>query len=364
MNNQHHPWRVIGFVPIAFELVMLAGPAFCISQGKADEFRPVAHLDTKQQKPQSDRYKGIESLAFSPNGEFLVSSDLFEISLWNIDTHESRQFRAWPPPGARTTTSAVAFTPNGKKLIAARDQLCQILDFPSGKPIGRSFEGTWSFCCIAISRDGKLVAAGCQKTGAFNIGSPVPSQTETLRVRNLENGERLALEPVAPLDDVFSVAFSSDSKSLVAAGHCYGDTLGFIRLFDVETGKRRYGIFSSDTVRSAAISCDGKTLAGAGLGEPLLGLWDAATKNEIRKLSWHQWAVLAIAFSPDGKLLASAANDGTVCLWEVSTGKRLASLKGHKRAVQALAVSPNGALLATGSSDGIILLWDLKSFAR
>jgi WD40 repeat protein len=70
--------------------------------------------------------------------------------------------------------------------------------------------------------------------------------------------------------------------------------------------------------------------------------------------------VFSVAFSPDGKLLASGSEDDTVKLWDVASGRELQTLRGHAGNVSSVAFSPDGKLLASGSSDGIIRLWGVR----
>ena len=110
-----------------------------------------------------------------------------------------------------------------------------------------------------------------------------------------------------------------------------------------------------ERVTQVAYSPDGKQLATAS-GDKTARLWDAATGKELQRLS-HDNYVTAVSFSPDGKQLATASLDFTARLWDAATGKELQRLS-HDDNVQSVSFSPNGKQLAKASLDKTARLWD------
>jgi len=114
----------------------------------------------------------------------------------------------------------------------------------------------------------------------------------------------------------------------------------------------------SHSVSSVAFSPDGKVLA-SGSFDDTIKLWDVQTGRALQTLTGHSDNVNSVAFSPDGKVLASGS--ATIKLWDVQTGRVQQTLTGYSDIVNSVAFSPNGKVLASGSYDNTIKLWDVQT---
>jgi hypothetical protein len=153
-----------------------------------------------------------------------------------------------------------------------------------------------------------------------------------------------------------AAAFSRDRKWLAVGGGEL-DKSGTVSLFEARTGRERFALAGhTDLVLALAFSPDGKTLASAGWDRSIR-LWDAQTGNKQAALVGHTRQVWSLAFSPDGKLLASGSADRTARLWDVAAGREKARRSGL--AASAVGFSPAGRTLAVGGDDGTVQLWDV-----
>ena len=155
---------------------------------------------------------------------------------------------------------------------------------------------------------------------------------------------------------VAAVAFSRDGKWLAVAGGELHRS-GTVSLWEARTARARFALAGhADLVLALAFSPDGKTLASGGWDRSVR-LWDVGTGNKLATLAGHKRQVWSLAFSPDRKLLASGSADRTTRLWDVTAGREKARLGG--RAASSLAFSPDGRTLAIGGDDGTVGLWDV-----
>ena len=155
-----------------------------------------------------------------------------------------------------------------------------------------------------------------------------------------------------------AVAYSPDGTRLAVAS-----SIG-VWLYDVHTGAE-VALFIERTsfVYSVAFSPDGKTLA-SGNWDGTVQLWEVSTGQVKATLEGDMNFVLSVAFSPDGKTLASGGgseSDSTVQLWDVSSGQLKATLKGDMNAVESVAFSSDSATLASASMDGTVRLWEVST---
>jgi WD40 repeat protein len=153
------------------------------------------------------------------------------------------------------------------------------------------------------------------------------------------------------------VAFSPDGKSLVVGGQT--GAAGEVSMWEVGTGKLKHALETGKYVNAVAFSPDG-TLVAAATGGETVHVWDVAKGEEVVALKgssgWHG----SVAFAPDGRTVAAGGSDGKVRLWDARTGELLATLKGHGAEVFAVAIAPDGKTLASTGQDQTVRLWPIS----
>jgi WD40 repeat protein len=413
--------------------------------------------ELKDEKPD-----GACGIALSPDGKVLAAAHREHLRLWDLAAARPiRDFAGYRHSGHPSSRN-VSFSPDGKRIATVgRDHVVRLWDVATGKPLldypachewrvdfvahpsgdrvvtagtgdgtarlwdaatarelGRFSIGTglttW-VATAAVSPDGRVVAAagfaskGFQSTGNLKLWStdggkellvrPLDGQQAITAVAFAPDGKTLALatghrennRPILLKDntivlldvatgkerarltghdwDILALAFSPDGKTLFSTGNDHT-----VRRWDAASGKER-SRFSLSTQKyqpSIAFSADGKLLAVCEMGGDNLSVWDVSTGRVVRRIGAASSLGHALAFAPDGRILATAEEylDGGqeskgyhIHLWEIASGKEVHTIHQDPQAVRSLAFSPDGRTLTSGMSDGTALMWDVTRLA-
>jgi WD40 repeat protein len=300
----------------------------------------------------------VECMIFAPDSQTILTgwSDATLRVLNARTAQESTSIAAHQPRDDQRTVLAVS--PDGKYLASGgADGLVRLWNSAGGNSV--EFNGhSASITGLAFSPDGRLLFSSdrTQPGGIVKIWD-VLKQEDTKK----SNNDNFA--------EIFALAVSpKDNGDLWA----WGNTHGEVKIVSL-SGKRDKEVLRSGplTVNSLAFSPDGKYLA-IGLKDTAIHIRDVAAATDKWRLKGHKHSVNAVAFSPDNKFLASVAGEentqpgvqpppGEVKLWDLSTGNEIPMHGQLELRARCVAFSPDGKTIATGSSDGLIKLWDVST---
>jgi WD40 repeat protein/energy-coupling factor transporter ATP-binding protein EcfA2 len=234
----------------------------------------------------------------------------------------------------------VSFSPDGKTIASASgDQTIKLwsLGGEVKETLSGHTKGVWNV--IFSPMEGNMIASAGIDT--------------TVRLWNAETGQQLKTL-TGHKHPVYGMSFRPDSKVIATSSED-----GTIKLWDTATGNELETLEKlpvQDNIYSVDFSRDGKTLASIGYKDGSVKLWNLETRSS-RLIGRHQETGLFVKFSPNGQVLASSSNDGVIKLW--NDGQPLPDIKAHEKPIYELAFSPDSETIVSASSDESIKLWKL-----
>jgi WD40 repeat protein len=283
----------------------------------------------------------VRTVAVAPDGRSVVSGgDDATVRVWDTRSGQPRQVLT----GHRGWVRAVAVGPDGAWLASAGDDgSIRIWDAATGRPRELA-SGLGVVRGLAVAPDGSWVAS------AGDDGS----------IRVWDAGSAPTVPVIEHGGSARGVAISPDGTWLAAA-----TTVGRLRIWDAVTAQARYALQGG--ALAVAINDDGGRIAVAG-DDRAVRVWATRDRTLERTLP-HSRRVNAVAYGPNGTLLATAADDG-VRLWDASTGAVRLTLAGtgnsrlaYDDRVYGVAVSPDGTWVAAAGGDGTVRIWDAANGA-
>lgn len=294
----------------------------------------------------------VRCLALSADGKLLATSiGSNYISLWEVATAKPvREFLVHPS----LWLCCLAFSPDGKRLACGgAGEGLQVCDVAAGKPLGDP-SGPKRVCSVRYSPNGQVLAAG------YGDGRIRLYDAGTGRLLHGPLGE----ERPSP---VSALAFAANGQSVA------GGTDHVVRVWDVAQGAplgeldvlQGAGVAELDAgpyqVLSVACSCQG--LVASGHANGLVCLWQPGTARLLHRLrDTHYHEVLGLAFSPDGRTLASTAwHESRVAFWEVASGRARYSPQRQHWLRQPIAFAPDGKTLCGRGAGGVVRAWEVDT---
>jgi eukaryotic-like serine/threonine-protein kinase len=296
----------------------------------------------------------IYSLAVSQDGQWLAMGEFYKggLSVWDLRTRQELIRLAESEILVRA-----AFSPTDPLLAFT----CSTIS-SSGQ--GRTTLRLWNAATRQMIGEFRLdkYCAGLAfaKDGRTLVTSTSSSSEGQITLWRMPEGTKLASYPSEQYQP-FTVSGFAATPDLSLAAYAYGPPSSQrIRVIDLRDGKELWtAVAAKEYVSALAFSPDGKTLASAcGFAESDIRLWDVATGKEIGQLEGHGSWVGSLVFWPEGKKLASSSADQTIRIWDVASRKCLDVLRGHRQEVWRLALLPDDKTLVSGAKDGAVCFWD------
>lgn len=293
----------------------------------------------------------VYALAFSPDGRRIAAGlSGGGIAIWDVAT---QKLTRWPA-GHTSVVFSLSFSPDGKLLASAsKDGSAILWNGETGEKLAQFGQTRFWYISAAFNPTdgGRILALG----------------RDDNRLLFYDTRERKVVREEALWGDPWSMAWAADGRRLAVAAEGFKDTdNSFLQIWDLEDNVWLYREgFPTNQVRSVAWSPASRNLVAIGGSDGLIRLWDVEGHAIVGKpVQGHERQVFSLAFSRDGKYLASGGADSSVRLWDVSNPtsvKLFEKISPHRNYVMGVAFSPQGLnLLASGSLDKTIGLRELN----
>ena len=351
--------------------------------------------DGKLLKTLKGHSKEVLSVAWSPQGDAIASSEAGNnptIKIWQVrdgsllkDLKELKNLK-----GHTNHINSVAFSPDGQTLVSGSDdktiKIWQIRD----RRLLKTIEHDAEIYSVAFSPDGQTLASGdtdnkikfwhtdgillkeiptahnadVQSVSFSPDGKILASSSTDRSIKLWNSNDGTLIETFkGHKNAVFSVSFGGDNQTLVSTG---ADKT--VRIWKSQNDLLQTLPRNRGEIYSIKFNPQGNILASGSEDKKNIKLWeipDGGLKETLKEYSSnskfrHSTSVNSISFSPEGKTLVSADNEGWIKLWRTHDGYTIDSLKGHNHAINDVSFSSDGKILASASADKSVKLWDTK----